>query len=248
MAVSILGGRMQRSHSLRQEAFICGCGHSGTTIVANILASHPDVYVPLKETGVFMRNSVSARIKLAILRLTQRALNKRLLVEKTPKHIRHLDLLFKLSPRARLIVPVRDGRDVAASISKRPGESLDRGIDRWIEDNTIVYSIRNCRNVFCYRYEDFVENPENVLQAMCDFLEIKWYSSLLNYHTSNRNWFSRDGIQRPDVTDHESYRNWQVNQPLFDGRNKWRQQFSDLDMSRLTQGAGADLMKSWNYI
>lgn len=236
------------ARKLRQEAFICGCGHSGTTILANILAAHPEVFVPLNETNVFRKKPWAARVELAMLRLNAKRAAKPVLLEKTPKHIRRLDLLFRLSPHARLIVPVRDGRDVAASIAKRNGGDLDKGIDRWIADNTIVSAIRNQPNVFCYRYEDFIENPQFMLKKICGFLEIDWRESLFDYHKQSRNWFNQKAVKAAAAEEHEAYRNWQVNQPIFDGRNKWRQTYFEADMSRLYEGEGGDLMRAWNYI
>src|SRR6185503_15224565 len=39
---------------LERAAFICGCGHSGTTLVATILSAHPRIYVPLYESEAFL--------------------------------------------------------------------------------------------------------------------------------------------------------------------------------------------------
>jgi hypothetical protein len=232
---------------LQNEAFICGCGHSGTTILANILAGHPAIHVPLDETGVFAQTPYAARRKLSLLRWEARRTGKRVLVEKTPKHIRHLDLLFSLSPRARLIIPVRDGRDVAASIARRYGEELDRGINRWIEDNSIVASIRSQPGVFCYRYEDFVADPATLLRQLCEFLELEWNDLLLTHHDQDRRWFQQRDVKATSVQDHKAFRNWQVNQPIFDGRNKWRGDYTEQDMRRLYEGKGGDLMSAWGY-
>ncbi len=204
--------------------------------------------MPLDETSVFRKKALAARVQRAMLRLKTKWAEKPVLLEKTPKHIRCLDLLFRLSPDARLIVPVRDGRDVAASIAKRNGGNLDRGIDRWIADNMIAAAIRSQPNVYCYRYEDFVENPQFILQKIYGVLEIDWHQSLFDYHKQNRNWFNKKTVKAAAAEEHEAYRNWQVNQPIFDGRNKWRQTYSETDMSRLYEGKGGEHMKAWNYI
>lgn len=39
---------------LETYTFICGCGHSGMTLMANVLAAHGDVFIPLRETYAFI--------------------------------------------------------------------------------------------------------------------------------------------------------------------------------------------------
>ena len=150
--------------------FICGCGHSGTTIVANILAGHPRVYTPLVETNAFLHGPRYARRTYLRLVLEASLAGKRVLIEKTPRHIRHLDLLRATVKNAKLIIPVRDGRDVAASITARFGNDLQAGINRWISDNQIVAAQLGRPDVFFFRYEDFVESPAGIISEICAFL------------------------------------------------------------------------------
>ncbi|TIL76313.1 MAG: sulfotransferase [Mesorhizobium sp.] len=37
---------------MMRTGFVFGCGHRGTTLIATILASHPDVYLPFRRAGV----------------------------------------------------------------------------------------------------------------------------------------------------------------------------------------------------
>lgn len=85
-------------------------------------------------------------------------------------------------------------------------------------------------------------------EAFNGVLEIDWHQSLFDYHKQNRNWFNQKTVKTAAAEEHEAYRNWQVNQPIFDGRNKWRQTYSETDMSRLYEGKGGEHMKAWNYI
>lgn len=60
-------------------------------------------------------------------------------VEKTPIHVRYLDKLFLLRPRAHVVMMVRDGRDVAASFKgrakpERALEMVTHGAKRWVDD------------------------------------------------------------------------------------------------------------------
>jgi len=49
----------------------------------------------------------------------ERTPTERRWVEKTPLHIRYMDKLFTLRPKATAVLMIRDGRDVVASFKGR---------------------------------------------------------------------------------------------------------------------------------
>jgi SAM-dependent methyltransferase len=231
------------------SAFICGCGHSGTSILAAILAAHPEVYVPPRETGAFLdseNTKVSSNYRSVVEE--QIASGRRFLIEKTPRHIRHLDLIREIVPGAKFILPVRDGRDVATSMEKRFGD-LSAAQERWILDNSIVSQEINSADCFIYRYEDFVEHPSATVQQICEFVGVSFFPELLDYHQTQRLWFGQSNVEYRDPRGpgHEAHRNWQINQPLFDGRGKWKRIHAEKDFDLLNTGAGLLLMQQFRY-
>jgi hypothetical protein len=169
------------------------------------------------------------------------------LVEKTPRHIRKVDLIREVAPRAKLLIPVRDGRDVAASYAKRFEGGFAEGIQRWISDNRLVLEQRGRRDVLIYRYEDFIEDAERTANDICDFLGIDYDAAMFEYHKQPRNWFGEADVKETGRREHNAYRNWQVNQPIFDGRGSWRADYSEADMAPLLSGAGLEVMKAFGY-
>lgn len=233
---------------VRTKAFICGCGHSGTSLLANILAGHPDIYVPLRETNTFLK-PMSVKWRLWNLLREAKASGSPVMVEKTPRHIHHMDLIRRLVPGARFILPVRDGRDVAASIRNRSGK-LAPSIERWIKDNSIVATERGKQDVLVYRHEDFVADPGKWLQDICNFIEVEYSDSLLDYHKQPKAW---EGVKDLKQTDgvgkrHLQNRAWQVNQPIFDNSGRWRKELTEADVAPLTTGEGSSLMRSFGYL
>jgi hypothetical protein len=109
--------------------FICGCPHSGTSLVANILAAHPKIYIPLTETGIFLADPKIARWRFYHL-LAKATVRNKLLVEKTPLHLHQLDKIRRIAKGCCFVIPVRDGRDVAASATHKHGHQRAQYVDQ----------------------------------------------------------------------------------------------------------------------
>lgn len=227
--------------------FICGPGHSGSTLLNRILSHHSAVYTPGIETGIFLTDPPQLG---HLARLYWRAALKRAehLIEKTPDHIYHLDHITAEVPGARFVFTIRDGRDVAASYGTAFGD-YDQGATAWIRAAAIVAVHRERPNAFVFRYEQFVETPEPVLKALCCFLDLDYEPIMLDYHKAPRPY----GEHRGDApiagapTDIFKLRAWQINQPIFDGRNRWQKELPAPILDRLVNGDGASLMKVFGY-
>jgi len=241
---------VRRRLTMEAVIFICGCGHSGTTLMANVMAAHPDVYIPFRETAIFRTaDREKAEAGYRELYAEAEASGKRYLVEKTPRHIRHLPLIRSIEPRARFVVPVRDGRDVAASYARRAGDPA-LGVNQWIKSNAIVNAQRKRPDVLIYRHEDLVDDFERTLRKICGFASIPFDDAMLRYHETERLWFGRDGVATSNGEEqgNADLRNWQVNQPIFDNRGRWQQELSSDDIADLMRDRGERLMRRFGYL
>jgi hypothetical protein len=228
--------------------FICGCGHSGTSLLANMFASHPDVYVPLRETETFLSATQFPR-KWSALVADWRENGRIHLVEKTPRHVRCLDRIRETVATAQFVIMVRDARDVAASFVKRLG-SAGPGIERWLADNSFAAAEMAAPDVLIVRYEDLVADAKTVLHDTCRFIGIEFNENMLNYHRAGRMWFGvnefRKGTGASGI-EHRLLRNWQINQPLFDGRDQWIGILTPDDLNRLNAEDVRALMLRFGY-
>jgi len=117
-----------------RPVFVIGCARSGTSILGEAIAAHPDVaYVfelsslwnELVDEGDDHRLTASdatpdvARTAYAALAEAAQRVGGSVLVEKNPKHVLRLPFLDALFPHARFLHIVRDGRDVVASLMFR---------------------------------------------------------------------------------------------------------------------------------
>ncbi|PSO85475.1 MAG: hypothetical protein BRC45_04015 [Cyanobacteria bacterium QS_5_48_63] len=85
--------------------------------------------------------------------------NKKRWAEKTPRHILHLPKIFFCYPNCRVIIMLRDGRDVAFSIKDRTG-NVEQGISRWVNDNLAGFPYWDDTRVKVIKYKNLVKKPQ----------------------------------------------------------------------------------------
>jgi tetratricopeptide (TPR) repeat protein len=216
--------------------FIVGMPRSGTSLVEQILASHPRVFGAgeLKDVTEIVqglnqgdRHLEPARWGRDAVRLAAAAQIGRLrglggpatyVTDKMPDNCQMLGQIAVLFPRARVIVCRRDLRDVCLSCHfQQFGEGLV-----WTTDLTdmalrarcIERLLRHWLKVLPLRilevqYEDMVRDPEAQSRRLIDFLGLEWDPACLAFHET----------ERPVLTASV----WQVRQPLYaTSVGRWR--------------------------
>lgn len=201
---------------IRGGIHICGCGHSGTSILTRLVGEHPLVYPVPGESGIAKKERFSI-YREAVLRFWMQAnqTNKLIWVEKTPKHIRHLNFILDAAPDSKIIVISRQPLDAIASMKRRYG-SFRKALHRWRHDNKLLLKWKHSNQVYFLRYEDLVREPSNTLRQLMSYLGLEFNEAQLNYHQKAVAWYSEvinEQALSPEV-DHKSLRNQQINQPL----------------------------------
>jgi hypothetical protein len=94
--------------------------------------------------------------------------------EKTPEHTGLLPRIRGMFPDAKILVLCRDGRDVAASLSRMPWMTSNLYVNFavWLYYQWVVREERRsgCPNVYFVRYEDVVADPEREFRTILHFL------------------------------------------------------------------------------
>ena len=196
-------------------AFVLGCGHSGTTLIASRLGNHPAIALIPEETNLFepRRPLARARRDLLAARAEAEAAGRSLLLEKTPKHVRVTGRLRRLLPEARLIVVVRNPLDTCLSLRRRGG-TLDEAIDRWLLDNGAALPLAADPLARTFHYEDVTADPETAFRAMIGFLGLAWDPAVLG----TENAYGSVAQKTPNMR----LRAEQVSQPITPNSGKWR--------------------------
>jgi len=196
--------------------FVVGMMRSGTTLVEQILASHPQVHGAGELTDIqrisedlpeAIRAGVGYPDCLAhgdagvlqpfgeryLNRLRARSAGLRV-VDKMPDNYFHLGLIATLFPRARVIFCRRDPLDTCVSCFT---QSFNDARWAWDLPDLALYCqayermVRHWRAVLPLRsfevhYEQLVQNQESITRQLIEFCGLKWDERCLAFHESRR--------------------------------------------------------------
>jgi tetratricopeptide (TPR) repeat protein len=194
----------------REHIFLLGFMRSGTTLLEQALATHPDVtsleeWDTLSPLGGEFLSDFQGLERLTSLSGPELALARQsywsrvksfgveargqIFIDKQPLATINLPVITKLFPSAKILLALRDPRDVVFSCFRRHfdvGPATFELLD--LEDAARFYDIamrlaQTCREkmtvtVLEHRYEDMVENFERQVRAVCRFAGIDWLDTM----------------------------------------------------------------------
>ena len=209
--------------------FIVGMLRSGTRLVEQIAASHPDVF----GAGELMDiGNIAASLRFTecqpgpvkdaackqLDRLRVLGGSSLRVIDKMPANVEHLGLIATLFPSARVILCRRDPRDTCLSCFMQRFSSgnlfsfdlaqcgrhhvdTDRLIAHWLK----VLPLRMLE----VQYEDLVADLEGQSRRIISFLGLPWNAACLDFHRTERT------VQTSS--------DWQVRQPIYTRSvGRWR--------------------------
>lgn len=191
------GKKIEKKQFSKLPIVIGACPRSGTTILLSVLGAHPNLFAIPNQTYAFDRweeygeNGKQRFRPTRLDRLYREFLfakipqTARRWCEKTPKHIRSFDkILDYFKNDVKLINVVRDGRDVVTS--KHPKHTPDQywvSIRRWVSDVQLGIELSDHPSVLTVKYENLVNDFENEIKKVCDFIEEPVTDSLYSFTT-----------------------------------------------------------------
>lgn len=208
--------------------FVVGCGNSGTTLVASRLGEHPDAFTIPRETAMFRprRRLREARGKLEGWMGKARTAEARCLVEKTPKHVHHIDRVRHLLPEARVVIVQRNPFDTVLSLKTRFRTGVEFGIRRWLLDNAPALNLPEDDRTTRLHFERLTAAPEIELRRLVAFLGLPWDARVLE---SRGTAYKAVAHKMPTMR----LRTQQVAEPIRPNDGKWRTHLSAAEIDRV---------------
>jgi tetratricopeptide (TPR) repeat protein len=237
---------------LHRMAFLGGHARSGTTLLEQVLDSHPDI-VSTDESTVFheeayatLQQKTSHQVSISMLAgldaasvqtLRQaresyframtlwlgRPPGDRLMIDKNPSLQALFITFIRIFPEARLLVALRDPRDVVLSCFMLPHYPLQTGNVTFLELESTVRTYTRIMGIWQtlkpliknpyleVRYEDMVADLESVARKTLDFLGVPWDAHVLDFHEHAR----QKRVSSPTYAD--------VTQPVYKrAQGRWR--------------------------
>lgn len=124
-----------------------------------------------------------------------------LIGEKTPSHVNYIDQIRAIYPDAKFIQIYRDPRAVYSSFRKVNVGSrfISEIMKEWINAAAVMQLRTSDENYLGIKYESLVENPEKILQAICDFLGLPWDETILDFHSRKEAGFAQEQIHHQNT-------------------------------------------------
>lgn len=201
--------------AVESPVFVLGFPRSGTTVLETMLDAHPDLSCMDERSFLHdLTKSMVARglrypqdlarldaAACAALReqywsqvyaQTQAERGKRL-IDKNPLNMLRLPLILRLFPQAKIVLALRDPRDVVLSnymqMFRAPGyvamcatlESTARGYDsafQFWQHHAEVFR----PDLLTVRHEDLVDDAAAQARQLCDFLGVDWAERMVAFH------------------------------------------------------------------
>ena len=231
-------------------ALLAGHARSGTTLLEQVLDAHPNI-LSADETEIFKQDAYSLiqqsltrgtnmlagldaasaqtlrqaqeRYFQTMSRCVGRPLEQRLLIDKNPNLQSLVPAFVRFFPEARLLVALRDPRDVCLSCFMLCYYPLNAMTCAYLSLGVTAAAYSRVMGVWQtlkpllknpwleVRYEDMVENLESVARQTLDFLGVSWDERVLGFTEHAR----KKLVRSPTYAD--------VAQPVYQrARGRWR--------------------------
>jgi tetratricopeptide (TPR) repeat protein len=211
---AVLSGTLPPIQDKRVPIFIVGMLRSGSTLIEQILASHPDIYgageLPTfdeiaKKAEILLRDSTNEETAMLALRqLGQEYLDRvwklapdaRYITDKMLGNYQYLGLIHLMLPNAKIVHSMRDPIDTcfscyATRFTFENEYSYDLGTmgRHYLRYEKLMQHWQNALpagRILDVRYEDVVADIECESRRLLDFIGLPWDPACLKFHESRR--------------------------------------------------------------
>jgi hypothetical protein len=232
-------------------AMISGHPYSGTTILNEILGQHPDVYPFWDNVVPFGNNTCSESLLFSashnrfmperevfkhLADVVKKSFGKKIVLEKTPSNIFHLDRINMFLSNVKFVCMVRDGRNViGAKVSHSLSlDMVESWANSWLKAiNIMEQYMSRATNMMMLRLEDLTADSHATLHEILEFIGLGHSPEIVDYMLR---YHERSGetpkLEKRIMTGDKEYgtgfngvqsiRAVQRKQPLYKDTSRWR--------------------------
>ncbi len=179
--------------------FVVGCYNSGTTLLHDVIASHPSV-ASLPREGQYCTDQLTIPSDVGLTRTWALAPERfvprpgnepdaeklkrqwcgmmsdprlPVFIEKSIPNAARIEWLNRHFDNAYFIALVRNGYAVSEGINRKAGQSVEIAAKQWQQSNRIMLDqLDKVKNKLILKYEDITAQPAEQMQGIMDFLEL----------------------------------------------------------------------------
>lgn len=198
----------------RIPVFVVGMPRSGTSLVEQILDSHPDIHgagelttlselllrlphgAPSAANWSAYCESLQALGAEYLERVWRPGIRQRYVVDKMPENYRHVGLIALMFPTARIIHLSRHPMDTCLSCFVT---SFRRGHEYSYDLTSLGSHYQRYRRIMLHwqsvlppglihqlRYEDLIDDPKTQIRQLLSYIGVPWDKSCLRFHDNQR--------------------------------------------------------------
>ena len=192
--------------------FIVGMPRSGTTLVEQILSSHPDVfgadelyYLPklieenFSSVGLVNTDEESKMISISnkyISNLKKISQNSKKVTDKLPINFKNIGLIKLILPNSKIIHCSRNPKDTCLSIYKNYFVNTKLNFAYNLDELTEFYQLYiNLMNywkkilphfIYEIKYEELIKNPNSEIKSLLKYCNLTWNNKCLKFYNNKR--------------------------------------------------------------
>ena len=206
--------KLLNGENSKRPIFIIGMPRSGTTLVEQIISSHPSVYGAdelstiseltnsiLKDLSGQAKNGISEKSFLSMRHqylesLSNFNINEEIITDKWPLNFQYIGFILSAFPEAKIIHLKRDARAICWSIYKHYFSGNGNGWAYNFDDLASFYGayldLMNFWHklfpdkIYDISYEKLTINQKNETKNLLKHCDLDWSDSCLNFHTNKR--------------------------------------------------------------
>lgn len=188
--------------------------------MATILGANSRCFLITEETGAYSNKHIKTLRKYFIEKV--KTIESDFVVEKTPSHVFNINKMQEDFPDAFFIIMTRNPIDSIASTFKIH-KNFNRSIYECSNDLSGCINAIKYKNAVLISYEKLVKDFDKTIINLCEFLEISFEKSMINFHETAPTWFEKF----IDSDELFKRRSLQMKTPLFDGTGKGIKELSE---------------------